>query len=121
MNNNDKNIFDKFLGYYDNLNNRNKIYQRVYKKPSKVKCIIGFIFSILFLIFLIRLFAFSFLYFFLLLADLLILAFYSLNLFTKKGLPLPTTIPVKQTEAQSIKENTEQATTNHEGIYRIDK
>lgn len=131
MNNNEKNIFDKFLDNYDKLNSkRNKFgYQKVYTKPTKIRCIIGFIFSLIFLILLIRLFVFKLLYFVILIIDLLILLYYSLNLFTKKGFPLPVTIRV---DTESNKEETElyednplryeeKATKDNEGTYRIDR
>lgn len=131
MNNNDKNIFDKFLDNYDKLNSkRDKFgYQRVYTKPTKIRCIIGFIFSFIFFILLIRLFVFKILYFVILLVDLIILTYYSLNLFTKKGFPLPTTIRVN---SDTTKENmstdedippiyTEKATKKNEDTYRVDR
>lgn len=60
-------------------------------KPSRLKCIIGFSLSIvgLILIFLLFGFQFNIFYFLILLIDLLFIAYYGINLFTKKGFTTP--------------------------------
>ncbi len=92
MNNkDDKNIIDKFLEGYTvaNRNVSNTTYKKSYQKPSKFKCIFGFIFSLIVFIILIRVFRTSILFFFILIGDLLCLIFYGVNLFTKKGIGIP--------------------------------
>ena len=68
-----------------------KEYEKVYYKPKKGKNIIGFIFSLLFLIILIKIYGFKIntYYILLFLGDLIILIYYGLNLFTKNGFLLP--------------------------------
>ncbi len=87
-----KNIVDKFLDSYEALNNNQKIKVRVYRKPSKVKCVFYFIFGIAILFALLFGFGFyfSFGYIAFLLADLAVIVFFGINLFTKKGIGLPT-------------------------------
>ncbi len=103
MKNKDNNIIDKFLAHYDNMNaiNENIEYQKVYKKPSRFKCIVGFIFSLLCFIFLIAFFVFKVMYFVILLFNILILAYYAINLFTEKGIGLPKMVPVKNIDYSS--------------------
>ncbi len=87
----DKNIIDKFLEGYAQANESSKqeTYKRIYQKPTKFKCIVGFIFSSLIMLVLIRIFKFNFMFFLIFFGDLLVLIYYSLNLFTKKGFALP--------------------------------
>ena len=95
MNKNDKNIIDNFLDIYENLINEKsqKKYKVIYKKPSKIKCIFNFGFCLLFMIILIPMFSFTFMYMLLFLGDLIILIYYGINLFTKRGLLLPKRVP----------------------------
>lgn len=90
-NQNDKNIIDKFLEGYAvaNENSKQDPYQRVYQKPSKFKCIVGFIFSALIMFFLIRIFKLNFMFLLIFFIDLVVLIFYGVNLFTKKGIAIP--------------------------------
>ncbi len=92
----DKNLVDMFLDGYSVANDEssNMKYKKIYRKPSKVKCIIGFIFCLLILIILIRHFVFKLIFFLILIGDILILLFYGINLFTKKGWGLPKYIKV---------------------------
>lgn len=112
MNNKERNVVDKFLDGYEYANNEKTVYKRVYQRPSKLKSVLGFIFSLIFFIILIRFFVFKVLYFVILLFDLAILAFYSINLFTEKGIGLPKTIEV-------LEENKEEATKDNEDTYRV--
>ena len=86
-----KNIIDKFLEGYAvaNEDSKQNPYKRVYQRPSKFKSIVGFIFSALIMFFLIRIFQFNFMFFLIFIPDLIILIFYSINLFTKKGIAIP--------------------------------
>lgn len=121
MKNNNTNIIDKFLSKYEEMNNSsNSSYRRVYTKPTKMKSICGFAFSLLLFIFLIRLFVFKLQYFIFLIVDLLVLAYYGLNLFTKNGFPLPSFIHINNEENESNPSVTT-STTNNEKTYRIDK
>ena len=56
MNNKERNIIDKFLDSYEKSSNTKKSYVRIYQRPSKLKSLLGFIFSLLCFIVLIRLF-----------------------------------------------------------------
>lgn len=91
---NNKNIVDKFLEGYENINKEKVVYKRVYKYPKKIESIIGFSFSLLILIILISIFSFNGIYLFLLVMDILVVIYYGLNLFTKKGFGLGKTIEV---------------------------
>ncbi len=110
MDNNEKNIVDKFLDGYEYANSERKCYKRVYQKPSKIKAIIGFIFSLIFFIILIRLFVFKILYFIILIGDIVVCSYYGINLFTKKGIGLPKTVEVIVDEEVSQK---------NEDIYKV--
>ena len=83
--NNNKNIFDKFLDKYDDLNSKKKVNVETYYRPSKGKCIFGFIFCLIFLLILIRIFTFSIVYMFIFVGDIVCLLYFGLNLFTKRG------------------------------------
>ena len=96
MDNKDRNVLDRFLDNYEKQNESNIVYKKVYEKPSKGKTIIGFIFSLGFFIILIRHFLLKPFYFFFLIGDILVLIYYSLNLFTKKGFALPKTLAIKE-------------------------
>lgn len=85
MNENNKNIFDKFLDTYDKYNAKKKVNVETYYRPSKAKCIFGFIFCLIFFIILIRIFNFSLMYLFLFIGDLICLVYFGLNLFTERG------------------------------------
>lgn len=93
MNNN---LFDKFLDRYDAYNERNRRieYRRIIKKPPMFECVLGFGFSFLILVVLIIYFSPTKMYFVILIGDLLFLAYYGVNLFTKKGFGLPATVAV---------------------------
>jgi hypothetical protein len=83
--NDKKNILDKFLDGYDELNSRKKVNVETYYRPSKGKCIFGFIFCLMFMLILIRIFTFSIVFFFIFIGDLICLIYFGLNLFTKNG------------------------------------
>lgn len=91
------NLFDKFLDRYDAINQRNARieYRRIIKKPKKFESVLGFVVSLVVLIVLIRYFSPTGMYFVILIGDLLFLAYYGVNLFTKKGFGLPATIAVE--------------------------
>ncbi len=87
----DKNIIDKFLEGYAVANEKSKYnaYKRIYQKPAKGKCIGGFIFSAFIMLFLIRSFRINFMFLLIFFTDLVIVLFYGINLFTRKGIPIP--------------------------------
>lgn len=98
----DKNMLDIFL---DNYGTERKVnYKKVYVKPSRRKCIMGFIFSLIFLIILLFIITFSLMYFLLLLGDLLIFLYYTINLFTEKGIGLPKVVPYYEEDFDDKKE-----------------
>ena len=81
----EKNIFDSFLDKYDEYSSKKKVKIETYYKPSKLKCIFGFVFCLIFFLILLRIFKFSVVYLVIFIGDLLCLGYFSLNLFTKKG------------------------------------
>ena len=90
--NQDKNRLDMFLEGLTKEGNKKIIYEKVYIRPTKFKSIIGFIASLIFFIILLGLFTFSVMYFVLLIGNILILLFFSINTFTEKGIGLPKNI-----------------------------
>ncbi len=98
MNNNDKGFVDKFLDGYDKYNSKNVELVKVYVKPTKIRSLFGFIFSLIFFIILITVFTLNLMYFILLFGSLAIVIYYGINLFTEKGIGLPRTVevPVKE-------------------------
>ncbi len=92
MNRDNKNLVDKFLDIYKREDNYQ--YKTIYVKPSRFKCIVGFVVSVLFFILMLTFFTLKVLYFVVLLGDLVIVIYYGLNLFTEKGFGLPKNIPV---------------------------
>ena len=116
MKNDEENIIDKFLNRYDMINNYSGNYQKIYKKPSKIKSIIGFISSLALLLILIRFFVFKLIYFMMLIPVILVFIYYAVNLFTKKGIGMPTFVQYKEDLEVENK-----ATTKNEGTYRVDR
>ena len=92
MDPNEKNVVDKFLDAYEDINNSRPKKVRVYKRPSKIKCILYFGMSVLILLFVLITIGFylnlPFIIF--LLVDIGVGAFYGYNLFSKNGIGLPT-------------------------------
>lgn len=83
--NDKKNIIDSFLDKYDELESKKNVKVETYYRPSKGKCIFGFVFCLIFLLILLRIFHFSIVYMFIFIGDLLCLIYFGLNLFTKNG------------------------------------
>jgi len=105
MNDKEKNIFDKFLDHYEKTTKNQKVSVKVFQKPSKLKSIIGFSFSLLLFFVLIRMFVFKLLFFIILLCDLGICFFYGINLFTKKGIRLPKHVLINKKDYDKGLEN----------------
>lgn len=85
MKNGNKNVFDTFLEKYDEYASKRSVEIEEYYRPSKLKCIFGFGFSLVFFIIMLGLFNFSIIYFVILIGTILCLLYYGLNLFTEKG------------------------------------
>lgn len=100
MNNGEKNIIDKFLDSYAKHGEKKTKTVRVVVKPSKLKCIGGFIFSLIIFIILLTFFTFNLTYFAMLIGDLLIMLYYGINLFTEKGFGLPRSVEVPLDELE---------------------
>ena len=98
--NHEKNNIDRFLDNIEKRSNKKVQYIKVYEKPTKAKCIIGFVFSLIFMVILLGLFSFNLMYFVLLIGCGLVLVFFGVNLFTEKGFGLPKTIAVEVKEEQ---------------------
>jgi len=98
--NQDKNNLDRFLEGLTTEGNKKIHYEKIYVRPSKLKSVIGFIASLIFLIIMIGLFTLSVMYFVLLIGTVLILVFFSVNAFTEKGLGLPKTIAYVEEEEE---------------------
>ena len=88
-------------------NDNSPKYRKVYYRPNKVKSVIGFICSLLFMLILIFLIGFQLnsIFIIMFIIDFLLLVYYSINLFTAKGLLIP----------KYIEDNIE------ENKYQIDK
>ncbi len=73
-------------------------YEKIYYRPSKGKCVIGFIISLIFLILLIFTIGvgLNIIYFILYGIDIFALVYYSLNLFTVKGFVLPKHVKIEE-------------------------
>ncbi len=80
-----KNIIDSFLDKYEEIGSKKKVNVETYYRPSTGKCIFGFIFCLIFLLILLRIFHFSIVYMFIFIGDIICLLYFGLNLFTKKG------------------------------------
>lgn len=80
-----KNVFDTFLEKYDEYSSRKHVDFEEYYRPSKFKCIFGFVFCLIFFLIILRLFTFSIVYFVIFFGVLICLLYYGINLFTKKG------------------------------------
>ena len=92
-----KNVFDKFLDFYEDKSNEVKEYEQIYVKPSKVKSGIMFSITFILLILIVRyLFGFNLIFFLMFFIDLLICAYYGYNLFSKKGIALRKTVVKKE-------------------------
>jgi len=86
----DKNIIDRFLDDYE-ATDTSEDYQKVYRKPSKIKSISLFIVGVVFFLILILFMGFKFDMVHILLygGDLIFMIYYGINGFTKKGISLP--------------------------------
>ena len=109
MKNNERNIFDKFLDNYSKLEDNTKIEIIAYHRPSLVKCIFGFIFSLIFFLILLRIFTFSFMYFILFFGDLIILIYFGLNLFTARGFVIPVKYRVSKDEYEKLQSQSDES------------
>ena len=108
--NGNKNVFDNFLEKYDEYSSKKKVNVETYYRPSKVKCIFGFIFCLIFMLILIRIFAFNMVFLFIFVGDLLCLVYFGLNLFTKKGFAIKQKFSVPEdylVQEEEIEENEE--------------
>ncbi len=86
------NGIDKIINKIDEVGNKNYQYVRVYNKPGKVKSAIGFVAALIFFIIMIGLFSWNVMYFVMLIGSVLIMLFFGINLFTKKGFGIPKTV-----------------------------
>ena len=79
-----------------------KEYEKVYYKPKKWKSVLGFIFSLIFLISLIYVFGLNVnIYFIILFIGVAVIcAYYAINLFTKSGFLLPKFVEKKEEKAE---------------------
>lgn len=95
-----KNKLDQLLEFYEARGKKSTKLEKVYYRPSTLKCIFGFCFSFIFMMLLLFLLGFQFtiMYLFLFLGDGLLLLYYSFNLFSKKGFYLPKYIKKEEDE-----------------------
>ena len=80
-----KNIVDSFLDKYEEMSSKKKVNIETYYRPSKAKCIFGFIFCLIFMLILIRIFTINIVFFVIFFGDMACLIYFGLNLFTEKG------------------------------------
>lgn len=104
----DKGMVDKFLEAYDKHSNKKTEYRRIIVKPSKAKCIFGFLFSLVFFLIVLSLFSFNFTYFIFFFGSLAVVLYYGINLFTEKGIGIPQTVEVPVVEDEEEKEEDEE-------------
>lgn len=91
-----KDKIESFLKKVEDKGNEKEQYIRVYKNPSKLGAIIGFIWSLLVLIVCIFLLLHSFLGIIITIIDLIIVVYYGSNVFSKKGIALYKTVKVDE-------------------------
>lgn len=84
-----------------------KEYERVYYKPEKWKNVLGFIFSLIFLITLVYVFRFNINIYFIIIfiGVLMVSTYYGINLFTKRGFLLPKYVEKKEEEKEEQTED----------------
>ncbi len=116
------NLIDKFLEQYEAINEKNSRieYRRIIKKPKKFESVLGFAMSFIVLIILLIFFNLTGLYFAILLFDLLFLAYYGVNLFTKNGFGLPATVRVLNEEVPEVGNNFENYYDNYDNYNNYD-
>ena len=104
--NQDRNNIDKFIDGFNEASKKKVVYERVYVRPTKFKSIIGFVASLIFLVILVGLLTFNVMYFVLLIGNIIILIYFSINTFTEKGIGLPKTIavPIIDEEEEEVEE-----------------
>ena len=105
MDNQEKNIVDKFLDVYDKNSNKKTEYRRIYVKPTKLRSLIGFVFGLIMFIIVLGFFAFDLMYFLLFFGCLIVTIYYGINLFTEKGIGLPRTVVVPVEEEKKTEDN----------------
>jgi len=94
-----KNKIDDFLDFYKRVSDDKIEYTRIYERPSKVKCLLYFIFTLLLLLIAIRyLLGAPIVFIIFVIIDLLVCLYYGYNLFSKKGFIMGRTIKVKKEE-----------------------
>ena len=110
MNDDKKNILDNFLEKYEQMSSKKKVNVETYYRPSKAKCIFGFIFCLIFLIILIRIFTFNIVFFVIFFGDLFCLIYFGLNSFTQKGFVIKQkySVPEKYLIQEEQKEEIEE-------------
>jgi len=119
--NQDKNNLDRFLEGLTTEGNKKIHYEKTYVRPSKLKSVIGFVASLIFLIIMIGLFTLSVMYFVLLIGTVLVLVFFSVNVFTEKGLGLPKTIAYVEEDEEEEEEPIENEEYNEENSSFYDE
>lgn len=99
-----KNKLDILLDYYEKSGKEKNSLKKVFYRPSFIKCLFGFLFSFLFLFLLLFVVGFQlqFMYLILFLGDLIILLYYGVNLFTKKGFYLTKYVEDKEEDAKDF-------------------
>lgn len=117
--NNKKNVLDSFLDKYEEINSTKKVDVETYYRPSKAKSIFGFIFCLIFMIILIRIFTFNIVFFVIFFGDLMCLIYFGLNLFTKNGFVIKQKYRVsedylKEDEQDDVFEKEEEEIENEE-------
>ena len=87
-------FFDKIIDAYDKYATKKTEYRKYVVKPSKAKCIFGFLFSLVFFFIILSLFSFNLTYFIFFFGSLAVVLYYGINLFTEKGIGIVHTVEV---------------------------
>lgn len=101
-------FFDKIIDAYDKHASKKTEYRKFVVKPSKARCIFGFLFSLVFFFIILSLFAFNLTYFIFFFGSLAVVLYYGINLFTEKGIGIVHTVEVPvEEEVEEVEDEEE--------------
>ena len=118
------NSIEKFLSYYREKSSEeeNYVYRRVYIRPSKLKCIFLFGFSLLLLFLIIRyLISPTIMFGVILIVDLLVCVYYGYNLFSKNGFVIGKTVKFEKSELEELQNDDDLVYDEEDTSYQNDE
>ena len=108
-------FFDKIIDAYDKHTSKKTEYRKFVVKPSKARCIFGFLFSLVFFFIILSLFAFNLTYFIFFFGSLAVVLYYGINLFTEKGIGIVHTVEVPvEEEVEEVEDEEEEESEDEE-------